>query len=115
MLTHGGLWQCAFFDREPHALFGEDVKTRNAIVFRRETVVDPPRGKPANIETGPLRKWRSTTRDRLFTSIAFTALERPAIAAGLPKLDGGEQAHAYAALWKRADTLRTIYTRARKC
>ena len=28
-----GQWRFAFFDREPQALFGEDVKTRNAIVF----------------------------------------------------------------------------------
>ena len=28
-----GQWRFAFFDREPHALFGEDVKTRNAIVL----------------------------------------------------------------------------------
>ena len=28
-----GQWRFAFFDREPHALFGEDVKTRNAIIL----------------------------------------------------------------------------------
>ena len=32
----GGRWRFAFFDREPHALFGEDVKTRNAIALRRD-------------------------------------------------------------------------------
>src|SRR5439155_15806322 len=34
MYWGGGKWQFAFFDREPHALFGEEVKTRNAILFR---------------------------------------------------------------------------------
>ena len=28
-----GRWRFAFFDREPHALFGEDVKTRNTIML----------------------------------------------------------------------------------
>ena len=32
----GGRWRFAFFDREPHALFGEDVKTRNTIAFRHD-------------------------------------------------------------------------------
>ena len=35
-----GRWSFAFFDREPHALFGEDVKTRNAIVFWTRTARD---------------------------------------------------------------------------
>jgi len=47
----GGTWRCAFFDREPHALFGEDVETRNAILFRREVVNDPVRGSRPKIET----------------------------------------------------------------
>ena len=55
MVIKGGKWRFAFFDREPQALFGEDVKTRNAILFRRETENDPERGTSVSIETGPLR------------------------------------------------------------
>src|SRR5208337_3580177 len=43
----GGHWHCAFFDREPHALFGEDVKTRNAILFHTAHRDDPNRGRAA--------------------------------------------------------------------
>ena len=115
MASHGGRWRCAFFDREPHALFGEDVKTRNAILFRSELAADPPRGGTALVETGPLRKWTSRTRDRLFSSITFTPLRRVNPADGLPKLCGPEQANAYSVLATRLDTLRTLCDCCRRC
>ncbi|HZR20788.1 MAG TPA: N-6 DNA methylase [Verrucomicrobiae bacterium] len=101
MYWQGGKWQLAFFDREPHALFGEEVKTRNAILFRLENSETPKRGQPAAIETGPLRKWTSRTRRTLFQSIDFTPLEAINIATGIPKLKGSQQSHAFALLRKR--------------
>jgi hypothetical protein len=100
MYWHGGKWQFAFFDREPHALFGEEVKTRNAILFRLENSKSAARGQPAEIETGPLRKWTSRTRRSLFDSIDFTPLEANNITAGIPKLRGSQQSHAFALLRK---------------
>ncbi len=97
-----GRWRFAFFDREPHALFGEDVKTRNAIVFHRR--LEPSQPEPI-IETGPLRKWTSRTRDALFRSIAYTALETTEIDEGIPKIDGALQSHALAVLAARRDRL----------
>ncbi len=94
----GGRWRFAFFDREPHALFGEDVKTRNAVLFRKEGAPLPSPGSPAQIETGPLRKWTSRTRTHLFDAIAFTPMPRTAIGAGIPKLCGTTQAQAFADL-----------------
>jgi len=98
MSYFGGRWCFAFFDREPHALFGEDVKTRNAIVFRRESASDPARGQAADIHTGPLRKWTSRSRERLFRNIVFTSLGNASIGNGLPKVGGSEQARAYLSL-----------------
>ena len=98
MSAAGGRWQFAFFDREPHALFGEEVKTRNAILFRFEDRTTPLRGQLAEIETGPLRKWTSRTRNALFESIGFTALGPAIISHGIPKLGGGIQASAFCAL-----------------
>ena len=95
MSAAGGRWQFAFFDREPHALFGEEVKTRNAILFRFENSTTPPRGQLAEIETGPLRKWTSRTRHALFESIGFTALGPAIITHGIPKLGGEFQAAAF--------------------
>lgn len=95
IVASGGRWRFAFFDREPHALFGEDVKTRNAIVFRQEAADLPCLGEPAVVETGPMRKWSSRTRAGLFKAIDFTPLERPRIADGIPKLGGAIASHAF--------------------
>lgn len=98
MSAAGGRWQFAFFDREPHALFGEEVKTRNAILFRFEDAGTPARSKLAEIETGPLRRWTSRTRHALFDSVTFTALGSSIITHGIPKLGGEMQAAAFCAL-----------------
>ena len=105
MCWRGGKWQFAFFDREPHALFGEEVKTRNAILFRIEDTRTPRRGERAEIQTGPLRKWTSRTRRSLFDSIDFTALEAINITTGIPKLRGAGQSHAFALLQRRPHRL----------
>lgn len=96
-----GRWRFAFFDREPHALFGEDVKTRNSIVFWRR---ERKRGG-TEIESGPLRKWRGDNRAAMFASIRFTPVTGP-IRSGIPKVDGACQARAYellSARWERLD------------
>lgn len=103
MTWNGGRWQFAFFDREPHALFGEEVKTRNAILFRFENKYTPARGERAEIDTGPLRKWTSRTRKQLFQTINFTSLGQTNITPGIPKLDGTSQAQALTTLSKRLE------------
>lgn len=115
MAYQGGCWSFSFFDREPHGLFGEDVKTRNAILIHRETVQDPPRGALAKIETGHLRKWTSRTRDRLFSSISFTSLEEFNLKRGIPKLSGMAQAEAFTRLLRRHDSFRTLWSYSRNC
>lgn len=115
MYWRGGRWQFAFFDREPHALFGEEVKTRNAILFRSEDPSTPKRGEPATIETGPLRKWTSRTRRSLFDSIDFTSLEPISIATGIPKLRGSQQSHAFALLRKLPSRLPSWCTTVTTC
>ena len=96
-----GRWRFAFFDREPHALFGEDVKTRNSIVFWHRN------GKEygAEIESGPLQKWRGDRRASMFAAIRFTPVAGT-IRSGIPKIDGTCQARAFellAARWERFD------------
>lgn len=87
----GGTWRFAFFDREPHALFGEDVKTRNAIVLRT-----PSKGE-GSVQTGPLRRWRGATRASLFGSIAYTRITGT-ITKGIPKVSGHVQSDALTAM-----------------
>ncbi len=101
----GGRWRFAFFDREPHALFGEEVKTRNTIALREDA--GGARTPTTTIQTGPLRKWTSRERHRLFDTIAFTPIDDRAIsiAAGIPKLDGAESARVFGKLLRRTSRL----------
>lgn len=115
MSQMGGRWRFAFFDREPHALFGEDVKTRNAIVLRREVGAETATDRRALIETGPLRKWTSRTRASLFASISFTPLPNVPITNGIPKVEGSRQAITVAILSHRRDSLAEFWLEARKC
>jgi hypothetical protein len=88
-----GHWRFAFFDREPHALFGEDVKTRNAIVLWTRQGLDV----DVKISTGPLRKWRGHSRARMLENIAFTPIAVD-IRSGIPKVEGNVQSEALAHL-----------------
>lgn len=95
-----GQWRFAFFDREPHALFGEDVKTRNAIVLWSRTSQDI----SAKLATGPLRKWRGDSRSAMFESLRFTPLDAD-VRGGIPKIEGACQAAALKAIDARWDRL----------
>jgi DNA modification methylase len=97
-----GTWRFSFFDREPHALFGEDVKTRNAIV----AWVRNPEESSSKIMTGPLLKWRGDSRARMFQSIRHTEISN-GIAEGIPKLGSVVQADALEILTKRSVPLGT--------
>lgn len=79
-----GTWKFSFFDRQPHALFGEDVKTRNAILLWQN------RSQTKEIYTGPLRKWRGHHRQKMLQNIGYTRIQN-SIRAGIPKVSGGIQ------------------------
>ena len=95
-----GRWRFAFFDREPQALFGEDVKTRNAILFwsRDASSTD------SIVASGPLRRWRGTGRAAMFNGIQFTPINYD-IQSGIPKVEGSRQATAMETLGARWDRL----------
>jgi hypothetical protein len=95
-----GRWRFAFFDREPHALFGEDVKTRNAIVLWSRV----PQDTNAVLATGPLRKWRGDSRAMMFRSLRFTPIDGD-VRAGIPKIEGACQAAAFKTLCARWNRL----------
>ena len=106
IMGSGGRWRFAFFDREPHALFGEDVKTRNTIAFRYKRTDEACRG--TTIATGPLRKWTSRQRAQLFDSIDFTPLLSNSIATGIPKLAGNEAVEVFSQLTRQPARLREM-------
>jgi hypothetical protein len=105
-----GRWRFAFFDREPHALFGEDVKTRNAIMLWSRI----PSNKTSILATGPLRKWRGDSRAVMFKSLQFTVVDGD-IRAGIPKIDGGIQAAALKTLGIRWGRLEQVVHSIERC
>jgi hypothetical protein len=109
MMGAGGHWQCAFFDREPHALFGEDVKTRNAIVFHFS------RAGETNLSVTQLHKWTSRTRHQLFSTLDFIDLGTFDFASGIPKLGSIEEANAFLVLSKKHSAIGNLATRIYTC
>ncbi len=75
----GGRWEFLFFDREPHALFGEDIKTRNAIIFRTGS------SQFSEIHTSQLLKWTSAIRASIFTKARTTRISADEISSFIPK------------------------------
>lgn len=84
----GGALSFEFFDRTPDALFGDDVKQRTAIVSRRA-------GDSYSVVTGPVVRWTSRNRWRLFDQIPNVPVGPVDIASGVPKLGSAVQAEAY--------------------
>ena len=90
-----GTWRFSFFDREPHALFGEDVKTRNTvIVWKRNRNTDR-----CTVMTSPLLKWRGQSRARMFKSIRHTSISN-SIVPGVPKIGSAIEAESLGALFQ---------------
>ena len=98
-----GRWWFAFFDREPHALFGEDIKTRNTIMLWSRT----PSDTRSVLSTGPLLKWRGDSRAAMFRSLKFTVVDID-IRAGIPKIEGACQAAALKTLSMRWSCLEQV-------
>ena len=80
MTNTNGKWWLANFDRTPDSLFGDDVKTRNTIVyFARES------GKSSAIYTSDLIRWNSRTRQDLFKHITFSKIPMSPVKNIIPK------------------------------
>jgi hypothetical protein len=92
MSNAGGRWTLLFFDRQPHALFGEEAKTRATIAIRR------PGPLPADIWTSGLLKWTSRQRRQIFSEGRAVDLGRAKIARLVPKLASNEEVRLYARL-----------------
>lgn len=84
----GDAWSMLFFDRQPHALFGEEAKTRNAILIRR------PSDRPI-IRTSGLLKWTSKQRSTIFREGRVVELREPRLKRFIPKLGTDVEAALY--------------------
>ena len=113
IMSSDGRWRFAFFDREPHGLFGEEVKIRNTIALRYRDADE--QGATTEVETGPLRRWTSRQRPRLFETIDYTPWRGVSIAANIPKLSGDESADVFGRLHRRTTHLREMCVSVGSC
>ena len=73
-------WIFMNYDRSPDSLFGDQVKTRNTILFRSNH-----KNKPA-VFTTTLQRWTSTKRDSLFTDYMLCDISGMSLSKNVPKL-----------------------------
>lgn len=76
----GATWTFMNYDRSPDSLFGDQVKTRNTILFRQAT------DSATAIFTTNLQRWTSTNRDNLFANYALCGLPGMSISKFVPKI-----------------------------
>lgn len=62
-----GSLQLLSFDRVPDALFGDDIKTRNAIIHLDKSA-------PQSLTSSPLYRWTSRTREAALANIPVTSI-----------------------------------------
>jgi hypothetical protein len=92
LASAGGEWTLLFFDRQPHALFGEGAKTRATIVIRR------PGPRPARIRTSRLLKWTSRQRRSIFDERRAVEVGQVNIGRLIPKLGSPPEVALYGLL-----------------
>lgn len=92
MALAGGSWTLLFFDRQPHALFGEEAKTRATIAIRR------PGPRPAEIRTSGLLKWTSRQRASIFSEARAISMGQANIGHLVPKLGAQAEGALYQTL-----------------
>lgn len=82
------------YDREPHALFGEDVRTRSTIaVIHRDA-------QEQGIWTTSLQQWSSHERQRIFDAPHMAKLSGVSIQDLIPKLGSANEADSYMSLMR---------------
>lgn len=73
-------WIFMNYDRSPDSLFGDQVKTRNTILFRNNIK------SRTNIFTTNLQRWTSENRNNLFTDYALCNISEMSISKYVPKI-----------------------------
>lgn len=93
-----GDWYFANFDRTPDSLFGDDVKTRNTIIFH--FLNDQNKEGITSVYTTSLLRWNSRKRAYLFKNIKFSKLKHNDITQYIPKIGNELERDVYYTLFK---------------
>ncbi len=101
-LGSSGRKEMLFFDREPQALFGEDIKTRNAVLFRFGSSEE-------SLHTSQLLKWTAPQRGQIFTRERLVPVSARICTSFVPKLGSPEEECAYDLLRSRSQDRAITY------
>ena len=85
-------WDILNYDRSPDSLFGDQVKTRNTILFRDA------QSKKNTIRSSCLQRWTSDNRAHLFEKTVLCDITQFEISRGIPKISGSGAANLYKAI-----------------
>lgn len=96
MRSDATIWRLAHFDRTPDSLFGDDVKTRNTVVFYTAAPTSP-----NQIYTTDLMRWNSRARDDLFAGIEFCPVSSELLQDVIPKVEAGIAHEILLEMYKR--------------
>jgi hypothetical protein len=93
IMDSGAVWRFSFFDRTPDSLFGDDVKTRNAIVLMSRKTQGH-----SEYSTTSLIRWNIKKRSNLFTGLRYISISDIDIGEFIPKLGTPLEKEAYRTL-----------------
>lgn len=99
----GAIWTFMNYDRSPDSLFGDQVKTRNTILFRQttESVID--------IFTTNLQRWTSANRGSLFENYALCGLSGMSISKCVPKISSAIEKTGYERISSGSSNLYSLF------
>lgn len=99
LVTEPGKLEFNSFDRVPDALFGDDVKTRNAIIYL-DKVARP------DLLSSPLYRWTSRSRSTALASVPTVSIQGlPDVPQLMPKIGTTWERRLLQACMKRGSTL----------
>lgn len=102
--SDGASWVFMNFDRSPDSLFGDQVKTRNSILFRRDIDTS------GCIYTTTLQRWTSSNRANLFTAYTLCDLSGIPISNCVPKLSNSIEKKSYDHIHLGSSCLNALFT-----
>lgn len=76
-----GYCKFSFYDRSPDSLFGDNIKTRNSIMFFEKDSI-----RHFSLSTTRLIRWNSREREKLFSGLVYQDMGDFPIGRGIPKI-----------------------------
>lgn len=101
----GATWSFMNYDRSPDSLFGDQVKTRNTILFRQNTE------STTGIFTTNLQRWTSVNRINLFQNYALCSISEMSISKNVPKISSDIEKAGYERITSGKSNLHSLFVR----